>query len=97
MNEEPPRPSPWVTSITGTPAASSAATIALTSSLVNWWRLWCDPSRSDVSVIRTSQIAESAAHYCVPPVTASVSLAISSPTLVAAAVMMSRLPAYGGR
>ncbi len=28
---------------------------------------------------------------------AAVSLAISSPTLVAAAVMMSRLPAYGGR
>ena len=27
-----------------------------TSSLVNWWRLWCDPSRSDVSVIRTSQM-----------------------------------------
>src|ERR1017187_7434916 len=42
--------------MTGTPAASSAATMAPTSSLVNWWRLWCEPSRSDVSVIRTSQI-----------------------------------------
>ncbi|CNH61650.1 Uncharacterised protein [Mycobacterium tuberculosis] len=55
MKLEPPRPSPCVTSITGTPAASSAVTIACTSSLVNWCRLWCDPSRSDVSVIRTSQ------------------------------------------
>src|SRR5271156_6293524 len=42
--------------MTGTPAVSKAATMAPTSSLVNWWRLWCDPSRSDVSVIRTSQI-----------------------------------------
>ena len=42
--------------MTGTPAVSSAATMACTSSLVNWWRLWCDPSRSDVSVIRTSQM-----------------------------------------
>ena len=31
------------------------------------------------------------------PTRAAASLAISSPTLVAAAVMMSRLPAYGGR
>ncbi|EUA51900.1 hypothetical protein I552_2847 [Mycobacterium xenopi 3993] len=37
------------------------------------------------------------AGHRVPPATLSVSLAISSPTLVAAAVMMSRLPAYGGR
>ena len=83
--------------MTGTPAASSAATMAPTSSVVNWWRLWCDPSRSDVSVIRTSQIGLkkiSVAHACAPPAVADrLSLAISSPTLVAAAVMMSRFPA----
>ena len=56
MKLDPPSPSPWVTSMTGTPAASSAATIDRTSSAVNWWRLWCEPSRSDVSVIRMSQM-----------------------------------------
>src|SRR4051812_4976595 len=53
VNDEPPRPSPWVTSMTGTPASSRAATIERTSSAVNWWRLWWDPSRRDVSVILT--------------------------------------------
>ena len=40
---------------------------------------------------------ESVVVHRAPPATAAASLAISSPTLVAAAVMMSRLPAYGGR
>ncbi|CDQ47063.1 hypothetical protein BN1047_04981 [Mycolicibacterium neoaurum] len=38
-----------------------------------------------------------AAHACTPAPAALRSLAISSPTLVAAAVMMSKFPAYGGR
>ena len=87
--------------MTGTPALSSAATMAPTSSLVNWWRLWCEPSRSDVSVIRTSQIGLKKMSVVMPVAPRAAadrdSLAISSPTLVAAAVMMSRLPAYGGR
>lgn len=45
-----------------------------------------------------NRVEEDIGSHCAPPaVVASVSLAISSPTLVAAAVMMSRLPAYGGR
>jgi hypothetical protein len=54
VNDEPPSPSPWVTSITGTPASSSAVTIERASSAVNWCRLWCEPSRRQVSVMRMS-------------------------------------------
>src|SRR5262245_33766102 len=32
--------------------------MARTSSTVNWWRLWCEPSRSEVSVTRTSNVSE---------------------------------------
>ena len=35
-SEEPPSPSPWVTSMTGMPASSSAATMARMCSSVNW-------------------------------------------------------------
>src|SRR5699024_2313389 len=45
--------------------------------------------RARVGVVRVGHV-----HVCHTP---SLFLAMSSPTLVAAAVMMSRLPAYGGR
>ena len=52
---EPPMPSPWLTSITSTPAASKAAVVARTCSSVNWWLIAWLPSRSVVSVILTGR------------------------------------------
>ncbi len=47
--EEPPSPSPWVTSITSTPARSSPPAIAVTCCGVKLWRTECIPSRSEES------------------------------------------------
>src|SRR3546814_8778175 len=41
--------------MTGMPAPSSAATMSRTSWGTNWWRLWCEPSRRQVSVRRRSR------------------------------------------
>ncbi len=76
--------------MTSTPAPSSADTTARTWPSVNWCRMACDPSRSVESVIRTWD--RSRGHLHVRAVVAS-----RSPTRAAAAVMMSRLPAQGGR
>src|SRR5581483_5431746 len=51
-NDEPPRPSPCETSMTGTPAAASPPTTARTCSGVNWCAMAWLPSRSVVSQIR---------------------------------------------
>ena len=73
-----------------------------TWSPVNWCRLACEPSRSEESVTRMSRPCRDVAALSVDaiaftPCTLRSCWAISSPTWVAAAVMMSRLPAYGGR
>ncbi len=47
--EAPPRPSPWVTSISGTPAASSPVAMVFICSSVIRWRLGCMPSRRVMS------------------------------------------------
>ena len=46
---EPPSPSPCVTSISGTPAASSPHAMARICSSVIWWRFGCMPSRNVMS------------------------------------------------
>ena len=85
-------PSPWLTSITSTPAPSSACTVARTCSSVNWCDIAWLPSRSVVSVMRTGRSVP-----LMPATPANRVVATSSPTRAAAAVMMSRLPAYVGR
>ena len=86
-------PSPWLTSITSTPAPSSACTVARTCASVNSCDIAWLPSRSVVSVIRTGRSVPR--HALRTP--ANRVVATSSPTRAAAAVMMSRLPAYVGR
>src|SRR5581483_8374247 len=51
-NDEPPRPSPCDTSMTGTPASTSPLTTARTCSGVNWCAMAWLPSRSVVSQTR---------------------------------------------
>ena len=64
--------------------------MARTCASVNWCDIAWLPSRSVVSVMRTGR--------SVPVISATASaVATSSPTRAAAAVMMSRLPAYSGR
>ncbi len=75
--------------MTSTPAASSAATTWRTWASVNRWAIACEPSRSVESVMRRSRVMPS------PP--RADAAASRSPTRAAAAVMMSRLPAHGGR
>ena len=85
--------------------SSSPSTIDRTSSAVNWCRLWCEPSRSDVSVSRRSRASSKVVgersvrgHLRRSRCRCRAGTrAIRSPTRVAAAVMMSRFPAYGGR
>ena len=77
--------------MTGTPAASRPRTIAATCSAVNRWARAWEPSRSVESVSRKAVLGTRA-----PPALARAS-AMASPTRTAAAVMMSRLPAYGGQ
>jgi hypothetical protein len=85
-SDEPPRPSPCETSMTGTPARSRAPATVRTCSTVNWWRIGWEPSRRLLSVRRgrgavmAGQVAARPAARCWP-------------TRQAAAVMMSRLPA----
>src|SRR6478752_10063226 len=44
--------------MTGTPELSSASTMSCTSCALNWCRLWCDPSRRQVSVRRRSRSSD---------------------------------------
>ncbi len=85
-------PSPWLTSITSTPAPSSACTVARTCASVNSCDIAWLPSRRVVSVIRTGRSVPLMRRAPTKRVVAT-----SSPTRAAAAVMMSRLPAYVGR
>ena len=99
MIVEPPKPSPWETSIISTPASSNPRATLLTCAAVYWWlNAWLPSRQRTVQNMDESFFAHwiaSAIYFFQLP--ACRCRPISSPTFTAAEVMISRLPAYFGR